>query len=231
MKTIKKILICLLAMISICASAQVIKQQPATADDYVPLLEQLGYKVYSFDISSLAEKNETYRIHPIIYHYEKGIVCNDTIDLGVRFSNRDMLAQYDKETQEDILKNEKLYDADKGIYKQYKKLTIGFAPSDAGRLFTFNISDSPYGCSWQMPFKKQVYPDGGECSSLGTRVFKLSTFKLGEFTPLTLIGSYWYDSDCRLYRFCGEDELSSEMKEDYLKLLPEFYVIGVEITK
>ena len=39
-------------------SAQSVKSQDATAEDYLPLLQASGYKIYSFDISEFL--NDTY---------------------------------------------------------------------------------------------------------------------------------------------------------------------------
>ena len=41
-------------------SAQSIKPQTATFEDYIPLLNQAGYQVYSFDISEFL--NDTYQV-------------------------------------------------------------------------------------------------------------------------------------------------------------------------
>ena len=55
--------------------------------------------------------------------------------------------------------------------------------------------------------------------------------KIGEFTPLVLYGSAWFDSEAGIFRFCGENEISPDMHEDIVKDIPEFYVIGVIIKK
>lgn len=49
--------------------AQSIKQQAATAEDYIPLFIDMGYEVYSFDIYELWKDSVTYGIQPIVKHY------------------------------------------------------------------------------------------------------------------------------------------------------------------
>ena len=54
------------------AWAQSIKQQAATAEDYIPLFKDMEYEVYSFDISELGKDSVTYGIQPIVKHYVSG---------------------------------------------------------------------------------------------------------------------------------------------------------------
>ena len=54
------------------AWAQSIKQQAAIAEDYIPLFIDMGYEVYSFDISELGKDSVTYGIQPIVKHYVSG---------------------------------------------------------------------------------------------------------------------------------------------------------------
>ena len=49
-------------------SAQSIKPQTATFEDYIPLLNQAGYQVYSFDISEFL--NDTYQVTFKIKEYK-----------------------------------------------------------------------------------------------------------------------------------------------------------------
>ena len=48
---------------------QEIKTQQVVADDYIRLFEEMGYKVYSFDIS---EFEDVRSYQPIIKHYKQG---------------------------------------------------------------------------------------------------------------------------------------------------------------
>ena len=52
-------------------SAQSLKSQDATAEDYLPLLQASGYKIYSFDISEFL--NDTYHFTFKIKEYVNNI--------------------------------------------------------------------------------------------------------------------------------------------------------------
>ena len=54
----------------ISAWGQEIKTQQVVADDYFRLFEEMGYKVYSFDIS---EFEDVRSYQPIIKHYKRGL--------------------------------------------------------------------------------------------------------------------------------------------------------------
>jgi hypothetical protein len=70
MKNMKK-LVCLFSLLSLwmatSVSAQSVKRQEATMEDYLPLLQASGYQVYSFDISEFL--NDTYRFSFKIKEY------------------------------------------------------------------------------------------------------------------------------------------------------------------
>ncbi|MCF0192375.1 MAG: DUF5041 domain-containing protein, partial [Prevotella sp.] len=74
-------------------------------------------------------------------------------------------------------------------------------------------------------------PDGKENTLYESRPFKLNDIKIGEFTPLVLYGSAWYDKESGCFRFCGDKEISPDMHEDLVKYIPEYYVIGVILRK
>ncbi|MDE6303234.1 MAG: DUF5041 domain-containing protein, partial [Paramuribaculum sp.] len=63
----------------------------------------------------------------------------------------------------------------------------------------------------------------------GTRAFKTTEIKTGEFIPLVLFGSYWLDKEFSIFRFCGENELSADLSDYLTKSVPYFYIIGVQI--
>lgn len=60
---------------------------------------------------------------------------------------------------------------------------------------------------------------------------KVDTVSIGEFVPLVLLGTWWYDEDAQIIRFCGDDELAADMSSGMLKRIPHYYVIGVIVTR
>ena len=67
----------------------------------------------------------------------------------------------------------------------------------------------------------------------GTRPFELvPPFKVGDFIPLVLYGSYWYDADFNVTRFCGENFVKSDLTSEHLlKDSPHYYVIGIKVEE
>ena len=61
--------------------------------------------------------------------------------------------------------------------------------------------------------------------------FKVDKIQLGEFIPLVMLGSYWFDEEAGFFRFCGEDELEADLSSKILSLVPHYYVFGMSVTK
>ena len=81
-------------------SAQSIKPQTATFEDYIPLLNQAGYQVYSFDISDFL--NDTYQVTFKIKEYKDSVEVENNQHFG--FVNRRMIKDFPEESQKRILK-------------------------------------------------------------------------------------------------------------------------------
>ena len=72
-------------------------------------------------------------------------------------------------------------------------------------------------------------PDAPETFYLYEKVpIRVSALRLNTFIPLALYGSFWWDSNYKICRFCGEKELTEEniMESEYFKHSPHYYVIG-----
>lgn len=65
----------------------------------------------------------------------------------------------------------------------------------------------------------------------GYRPFKVDVIQLGDYIPLLMVGSYWYDQKLNVIRFCGESELPADLSSEMLSKIPHYYVIGVIIRK
>ena len=184
------------------AWGQEIMTQQVVADDYIKLFEEMGYKVYSFDIS---EFEDVRSYQPIIKHYKQG----------------------DKEG-EYILGGSGFGWAVSGEHKSNVKVT--FSPEENGKKVGVYFDDNS-GLSLPITFEGQTSPDGEVNYSCESRPFKLEGKMIDGFYPLVLLGSYWYDAGSKVFRFCGSTEITSELKEDIMKRIPEYYIIGVKIEK
>lgn len=227
-----KHLFCLIIPLSffLTAQAQEIRPVSSTFQDYLPVLKDSGYSAFSFDISSL--QDSTYRFEFIIKEYEHGeMVEEKALSRNVPTSqNRMMLSLFSHEDQKKILESGQAYDAAKGIYKVSKRFTIGFHPTATDSLVKMIIDlKQMMTLSRKLPLKPLDAPGHEGDYQYDMRSFKVHAFKPGEFIPLVLIGSFWWDERFKIIRSCGESELPADMRSDMFKRMPHYYVIGVAL--
>lgn len=114
-----------------------------------------------------------------------------------------------------------------------EKLVIGFAPSDNDSLYVFSIqSDNGEGFTGKLILKPVFVPREPRIQQYlyQSRPIELvSTPDTGKFVPLVLFGSYWYDADSGVFRFCGDKIIKSDLSSDIIKYMPHFYLIGIKI--
>ena len=212
--------------------AQELKRTEADISDYIPLLNAAGYDVYTFDISSL--KDETYDIEFIVREYVGGTLVEDPLASQLPrhiLRNRRMLSDFPEEYWDEIIAEGPIYDLDKKILTLSEKISVGFAPA-ADSLKTMNMLLENIGALRRLlPLKSQTTSPGKEEYMYDCRPFKVGALRLGEFTPLVALGSYWYDEKYNLFRFCGEDELDSDLSAGMLASSPHYFVLGITVTK
>lgn len=211
-------------------SAQSVKSQDATAEDYLPLLQASGYQVYSFDISEFLDGtyNFTFRI--------KEYVDKEEVQGNHRymmFPNRIMLDEFPEESQKRILEEGTADDPEKGVYMHAKKMTIGFMPSNADSLKNIRIEVEGMGEYRKGLNLKPLKDPQSDKLFYGyeSRPFTFDKFEEGKFIPLVFFASYWVDELGGFLRFCGAMKISPGMESDYIENTPHYYVIGVEINK
>ena len=114
-----------------------------------------------------------------------------------------------------------------------EKLVIGFAPSsnDSAYVYSFqSVGGGGFNATLklqpvfapEMP-TKQAY-------RYESRPFELvAPVEMGKFIPLVLFGSYWYESETGVSRFCGEKQINPDLSSDIIKSIPHFYVLGIKI--
>lgn len=221
-------------LLSLCmvtsVSAQSIKSQEATMDDYLPLLQTTGYQAYSFDISEFSDDtyNFTFRV--------KEYVNREEVEGNHRpfvLNNRMMIADFPEESQKEILEKGSAEDAEKGIYKQAKKLVIGFVPSKVDSTQSVRMGLEGMGeMSKKLSLKPLKSPNGDKLIyHYQSRPFIIDRFEEGKFIPLVFFASFWLDEQYGFFRFCGAREVSPTLESEYVEETPHFYVIGVEINK
>lgn len=114
-----------------------------------------------------------------------------------------------------------------------EKLIIGFAPSenDSTAIYTFNFSEGR-GFNGRLNLRAIFAPEEPTQSrySYESRPFELvPPFEKGKFIPLVLYGSYWYEPETGVSRFCGESIIKPDLSSDIVKSIPHFFVLGIKI--
>ena len=211
-------------------SAQEIKQATPDFNDYIPLLKTAGYEVFTYDISSL--KDDTYSLSFAIREYVNGELVSDSEekDRPAVFMNRRMMEDI-PEASRDKVSKEFAYDYDKGIVSLSEKITIGFSPA-ADSLKQIMLSVDNMGATSRILALKPLDEQNAKKRyAYDIRPFKLETLQLGEFTPLLLVGSFWYDERYGIFRFCGEREMPADMSSPSIPMIPHYYVVGVKVRK
>ena len=114
-----------------------------------------------------------------------------------------------------------------------EKLVIGFAPSgnDSTAIYTFSFSEGR-GFNGRLNLRAIYAPEEPTKSrySYESRPFKfVPPFEKGKFIPLVLYGSYWYEPETGVSRFCGESVIKPDLSSNIVKSIPHFYVFGIKM--
>ncbi|MBO4450902.1 MAG: DUF5041 domain-containing protein [Bacteroidaceae bacterium] len=114
-----------------------------------------------------------------------------------------------------------------------EKLVIGLAPSSNDSTYVYSYQSVGGGgfnstlkllpvYAPEMP-TKQAY-------RYESRPFELvSPVETRKFIPLVLFGSYWYEPETGVSRFCGEKLIKHNFSSEITKSIPHFYVLGIKI--
>lgn len=111
-----------------------------------------------------------------------------------------------------------------------RNVKVNISPAEKGKTVGIYFNEAN-GITWPMTFQEQTSPSGEINDNYGYRRFKLDGSKIDDFYPLVLLGSYWYDPDADMFRFCGENDLSSDLTEDFIDNIPEYYIIGIRLVR
>ena len=114
-----------------------------------------------------------------------------------------------------------------------EKLVIGFAPSDndSTAIYTFNFSEGR-GFHGRLNLRAIYAPEESTKSRYiyESRPFELvPPFKAGQFIPLVMYASYWYEPETGVSRFCGESIIKPDLSSDIVKSIPHYYVLGIKL--
>lgn len=188
-------------LLCILAHAQEIRPVKTDASDYVPMLNDAGFGVYAFDISSL--NDNAYNISLVVSEYVNGKLVSES----------------------------ESYEVESSLYKNPQKLTLGFSPkSDSLRNVRLYV-DGVRVASKTLALKPMAAPEYEGEYMYDLLEFELDKIKVNETTPLVLLGSYWYDEPFKTVRFFGDEDRTIEMASPIMKLIPHCYVLGIKVEQ
>ena len=115
-----------------------------------------------------------------------------------------------------------------------EKLVIGFAPSsnDSTYVYSFqSVGGGGFNATLKLqPIFAPEMPTKQAYRYESRRFELVAPVEMGKFIPLVLFGSYWYEQETGVSRFCGEKLINPDLSSDIIKSIPHFYVLGIKIT-
>ena len=238
----KKLFLTLIfAFATLCGFAQEIKsvdtkfedyQLVATFDDCLSLLQEAGYNMFVYDISSL--KDKATHVEFCVKEYENGnlVEVGDSRSRSSVFELIRRISEYSEEEQRVIKASAIADDEDNDIFRLATRLKIGFTPvgADMEQRVQFEVAGKVQMALFSklLSLRDNRMDKSHRKLDYYTRPFIIDGFEKGKFIPLVLYAAPWWDENYEIYRFCGENELSPDMTSELLKDSPHYFVIGVK---
>ena len=243
LKNMKKTLTAiLLTFATVCGFAQEIKSVDAkfedflpldaTFDDYKSLLQQAGYNMFVYDISSL--KDKATHVEFCVKEYENGnlVEVGDSRSRSSVFELIRRISEYSEEEQRVIKASAIADDEDNDIFRLATRLKIGFTPvgADMEQSAQFEVAGKVQMALFSklLSLRDNRVDKSHRKLDYYTRPFIIDGFEKGKFIPLVLYAAPWWDEKYETYRFCGETEIPADMSSQVMKLSPHYFIIGVE---
>ena len=114
-----------------------------------------------------------------------------------------------------------------------EKLVIGFAPSGNDSTYVYSFqSVGGGGFNATLKLKPVFAPEmpTKQAYRYESRPFELvAPVETGKLIPLVLFGSYWYEQETGVSRFCGDKLIKPDLSSDIIKSIPHYYVLGIKI--
>ncbi|MCR4604029.1 MAG: DUF5041 domain-containing protein [Prevotella sp.] len=114
-----------------------------------------------------------------------------------------------------------------------EKLVIGFAPSSNDSTYVYSYqSVGGGGFNASLKLQPVFAPEMPTERSYRyeSRPFEIvAPVETGELIPLVLFGSYWYEPETGVSRFCGEKQIKPDLSSDIMMSIPHYYVLGIKI--
>lgn len=235
------ILTLIVAFATVCGFAQEIKsvdtkfedyQLVATFDDCLSLLQQAGYNMFVYDISSLKDKATLVEFSVREYVNGNLVEVGDSRSRSSVFELIRRISEYSEDVQKVIKASANADDEENDIFRLATRLKIGFTPvdKDMGQRVLFQVAGKELmggACMLLMLRDCRVDISHRKLDYI-IRPFKVDGFEKGKFIPLVLYAAPWWDEKYETYRLCGETKIPADMSSQVMKLSPHYFIIGVE---
>ena len=239
MKPTKLLFAITMAFATVCGFAHEIKsvdtkfedyQLVATFDDCLSLLQQAGYNMFVYDISTLKDK-ATY-VEFSVREYVNGNLVDEEHSHQHKAKLIYRISEFSEEEQSVIKASAIADDEDNDIFRLSTRLKIGFTPvgADMEQRVQFEVAGKVQMALFSklLSLRDNRMDKSHRKLDYYTRHFIIDGFEKGKFIPLVLYAAPWWDENYETYRLCGENELSPDMTSELLKDSPHYFVIGVK---
>ena len=235
------ILTLIVAFATVCSFAQEIKsvdtkfedyQLVATFDDCLSLLQQAGYNMFVYDISSL--KDKATHVEFCVKEYKNGnlVEVGDSHSRSSVFELIRRISEFSEDDQKVIKAAAIADDEDNDIFRLATRLKIGFTPvgADMEQSAQFEVAGKVQMALFSklLSLRDNRVDKSHRKLDYYTRPFIIDGFEKGKFIPLVLYAAPWWDEKYETYRLCGETEIPADMSSQVMKLSPHYFIIGVE---
>ena len=114
-----------------------------------------------------------------------------------------------------------------------ERLVLGFAPSSNDSTYVYYFqSVGGGGFTYDLKLKPVFAPEmpTKQACRYESRPFELvSPVETDKVIPLVLFGSYWYEQETGVSRFCGDKQIKPDLSSEIIKSIPHYYVLGIKI--
>ena len=114
-----------------------------------------------------------------------------------------------------------------------ERLVLGFAPSSNDSTYVYYFqSVGGGGFTYDLKLKPVFAPEmpTKQAYSYESRPFELvAPVETGKLIPLVLFGSYWYEQETGVSRFCGDKQINPDLSSEIIKSIPHYYILGIRI--
>ena len=236
----KLILTLILAFATVCGFAQEINSVDTKFEDYqlvatfdycLSLLQQAGYNMFVYDISSL--KDKATHVEFCVKEYKNGnlVEVGDSRSRSSVFELIRKISEYSEDVQKVIMASANADDEENDIFRLATRLKIGFTPvdKDMGQRVLFVVAGKELmgGAGMRLMLRDCRVDISHRKLDYYTRPFIIDGFEKGKFIPLVLYAAPWWDENYEIYRFCGETKIPADMSSQVMKLSPHYFIIGV----